>query len=478
VAPLSLRAGLVLALVALVALGLVGAGAASTAALSSYMVGELDQRLIGLGRNVVARGLPARLVPPNAPPPAPLLPSAFVLVVTDGSGNAVTTVDTFLSGGDPMPAFPHWDVETVRAHGREPVSVNSVESDGPRWRLVALPLADGSGSVLVASGLHDVDATLRRLVLLSVLIGTVVLLLVAALAHRVVRRSLRPLSEVETTAEAIAAGEFSRRVPDADPRTEVGRLGRALNVMLGRIEVALHVQRKSEASARQSEDRMRRFVADASHELRTPLTSIRGFAELYRQGAASDVGRLMERIESESERMGVLVNDLLMLARMDEERVPVRAPVDLVGLAADAAHDARAVEPGRPVLLDAPEFVVVSGDEHQLRQVLANLVGNALHHTPSATTVTVRVRADGADALIEVIDEGPGLGPEHADRIFERFYRADASRSRASGGSGLGLSIVAAIAEGHGGRAEVETAPGKGALFRVRIPRSAARSAD
>jgi two-component system OmpR family sensor kinase len=215
---------------------------------------------------------------------------------------------------------------------------------------------------------------------------------------------------------------------------------------------------------------MRRFVADAGHELRTPLTSIRGFAELHRQGAAADPDRLMGRIESEAVRMGGLVTDLLMLARMNAERVLLRAPVELSALAADAVHDAQAVHPTRLVRLDAACEVVVDGDENQLRQVLANLVGNALQHTPQLAEVVVRVREHGAEAHVEVADDGPGLAPEHAARAFERFYRADASRSRSSGGSGLGLSIVAAIAAAHGGRVELDTAVGRGAVFRVRLP--------
>jgi two-component system OmpR family sensor kinase len=301
----------------------------------------------------------------------------------------------------------------------------------------------------------------------------------AGAGYFVVRRSLRPLTEVETTAAAIAEGDLTRRVPAADPRTEVGRLSAALNTMLQQIEHAFRVQQDSEAAARKSEQQMRQFVADASHELRTPLTSIRGFAELFRQGAVSDpdeLERVMRRIEDEGARMGVLVDDLLLLARLDQQRPLDRQPVDLGRLAEDAVEDVRMVAPGRPIDLvtDNARTPVVFGDELRLRQVLGNLLGNALTHTPDGTPIHVRLdrRVDdgGRWAVLEVADEGPGLPPEHADRIFERFYRVDAARTRAQGGSGLGLSIVAGLTEAHGGRVELETVAGEGATFRVLLP--------
>ena len=301
------------------------------------------------------------------------------------------------------------------------------------------------------------------------------------LGYGVVRSSLRPLVEVEQTAGAIAAGDLSRRVPEADPRTEVGRLSRALNAMLGQIESAFTAQANSEGAARASEERMRRFVADASHELRTPLTSIRGFAELYRQGAVPDstaVTRVMRRIEDEAARMGVLVEDLLMLARLDEQRPLERLPVDLLTIASDALHDARVLGPDHPSHLDVATHgvaPVVLGDEARLRQVVSNLVSNALVHTPPGTTVSVRIANERADdgaqwVLLEIADDGPGLAPDARIRIFERFYRADPSRTRASGGSGLGLSIVAALVAAHGGTVRVESEPGEGTTFQVRLP--------
>jgi two-component system OmpR family sensor kinase len=302
----------------------------------------------------------------------------------------------------------------------------------------------------------------------------VVLVVLAGVGYLAVRSSLRPLAKVKDTAEAIAAGDLTRRVPEHPPRTEIGQLSGALNGMLVQIESAFRTQQASEMAARTSEERMRRFVADASHELRTPLTSIRGFAELYRQGAVDDVPRLMNRIESEAARMGLLVEDLLLLARLDAQRELVRAPVDLVALAADAVHDARALSPDRRVSLEVTHdqgVPVVLGDESRLRQVLGNLMTNALTHTPAGTQVTVGVATEPGWAVLSVRDQGPGLAPQDAQRAFERFYRADSSRTRSHrGGSGLGLSIVAALTAAHGGVAELDTAPGAGAVFRIRLP--------
>jgi two-component system OmpR family sensor kinase len=345
--------------------------------------------------------------------------------------------------------------------------------------VLARPLPDGSGTVVVALSLDDVDDTVGKLLLITAVVSSAVLLLLAVGGYLVVRSSLRPLVEVEHTAEAIAAGDLSRRVPDRDPRTEVGRLGRSLNAMLGQIESAFHARQESEAGARRSEERMRQFVADASHELRTPLASIRGFAELYRQGAVpeqSDVDRVMRRIEDEAVRMGLLVEDLLLLARVDQQRPLEYAPVDLLAVASDAVHDAKAVAPDRSIVLEllpSDRPPVVPGDDARIRQVAANLVSNALTHTPPDAAVRVRVGTlAGAEprAVLEVSDDGPGLAAEEAARVFERFYRADPSRTRSSGGTGLGLSIVAALVAAHGGTVDLRTEPGSGAVFRVLLP--------
>jgi two-component system, OmpR family, sensor kinase len=278
---------------------------------------------------------------------------------------------------------------------------------------------------------------------------------------------VHPIDEMAATANAIAEGDLSRRVEVGPDNTEVGRLGLALNGMLHQIEGAF-------AQRQQSENRLRQFVADASHELRTPLTSIRGYTELYRAGvipAGPELDDAMRRIEGEAGRMGDLVEDLLLLARLDQGRPLEAAPVDLAALARDAVADARAVEPDRPIAIDTPDSpVVVSGDERHLRQLLGNLLANVRAHTPPGSPVDVRVRSGAGRALLEVVDQGPGIPPELADRVFERFYRGDPARVRDGAGAGLGLSIVAAVAESHHGQAWVEPEPGGGSRFRVELP--------
>jgi two-component system OmpR family sensor kinase len=363
-------------------------------------------------------------------------------------------------------------------------------ADGTNWLVMSRDVGDGV-TAIAGVDLDRDDRLIHRLVALQVVVGLVILVLLGYAAYVLVRNSLRPLTEVERTAAAIAAGDLSQRVPAGDDRTEVGRLATALNGMLARIERSFRAQQASEEQARASETRMRRFVADASHELRTPLTSIRGFAELYRQGAVGspeETARLMQRIESEGARMGVLVEDLLQLARLDQQRPLTITPVDLAEVAGDAVHDARAVQPDRPVTLHLDEALsevpVVLGDEARLRQVVGNLVTNALVHTPPTAPVTVSVSdepaptegtADGDDGgvvVLRVADQGPGMAPEDAARVFERFYRADPSRARTAGGTGLGLAIVSALVHAHGGTVHLDTAPGRGATFTVRLPRS------
>jgi two-component system OmpR family sensor kinase len=357
----------------------------------------------------------------------------------------------------------------------QPYTTPSNNGDGDSFRAYTLPLTNG-GTITIAQNLRTVDETVRELILVDALLGGSVMIILALVGAWIVRTSLKPLEEIETTAEAIAGGDLSRRVPDRDPRTEVGRLSTSLNGMLGQIETAFTAQAASEAAARRSEDRMRRFVADASHELRTPLTAIRGFAEFYRQGAArnpEETGRLIGRIESAASRMGLLVEDLLLLARMDQQRPLARTEVDLLTVAADAVQEARATAPDHSIELNvAGGIYQVLGDDQRLRQVLGNLLSNAVTHTPPGTPVEVRLRPGKLDdveaAVCEVVDAGPGLAPETRERIFERFYRADEARSQ--GGTGLGLAIVAALVAAHGGKVEVESEPGEGATFRVTLP--------
>jgi len=346
---------------------------------------------------------------------------------------------------------PHYRVATVAA----------IQDFGPSSEIAAR-----HGTLIVAIPMRDIDDTLHRLLLIEILVASGVLLALALLAWWVVQMGLKPLEEMGATAGAIAAGDLARRVEVTDERSEVGRLGVALNSMLGQIEQAFAERTASEA-------RLRRFVGDASHELRTPLTSIRGYAELFRRGAASrpdDLAKTMMRIEEAAARMGVLVDDLLLLARLDQGRPLEHGPVDLTRLVAAAVDDLRATSPDRPVSYQASGAIVVNGDEFRLRQVLANLLENARTHTPPSTPVEVRVTRNESDAIIEVRDNGPGMSEEDAARAFERFWRSDPARTRSSGGTGLGLAIVAAITEAHGGHTEVETAPGAGATFRVSIP--------
>jgi two-component system OmpR family sensor kinase len=314
--------------------------------------------------------------------------------------------------------------------------------------------------LLIAEPLNDVDGTLHRLLLIELLVTAAALAGLAALGLWVVRLGLRPLRRIEDTAAAITAGDLSHRVDVTNERTEVGRVGRALNEMLDRLEA--------------SDRRLRRFVADASHELRTPLSAVRAYSELFSRGAASrpdDLGRAMSGIERESERMSELVEELLLLARLDERRPLEREPVELDVLVGEAVETARAVEPGRPIQL-ATEQLVVLGDRGSLRRIVDNLLSNVRSHTPVGAPASVTVGRENGRAVVEVADSGSGLSDEDAARVFERFWRSDPSRARASGGAGLGLSIVAAVAEAHGGKASVRSEPGGGARFRIELPLS------
>jgi two-component system OmpR family sensor kinase len=346
-----------------------------------------------------------------------------------------------------------------------PFTVASTTGGG-RWRVVVVKRTSvDDGTVIFGARLNDMDATLGRMMAVEGVATVLVLAALGAMALWVLRLGVRPLADMADTAGQIAAGDLSQRVERADDRTEAGKLGAALNVMLEQIEEAF-----DERAA--TEERLRRFVADASHELRTPLTSIRGYAELWRAGGLRDsdeLGEAMRRMEQEARRMGLLVDDLLLLARLDQGRPLETAPLAFDRLVDDSVRDARAVEPDRPIDVTV-EPVTVIGDDHRLRQVVGNLLANARLHTPAGTPVHVSLRATGDQARLEVADEGPGMPADEAARIFERFYRADKARTRAKGGSGLGLSIVAAVAEAHGGRVSVDTAPGRGARFVVELP--------
>jgi two-component system OmpR family sensor kinase len=460
-----LRVGLVAAALVLVACGLLASGIAVTSIMRHTEVDRIDQTLLDASRSwaLEPRRMPS--TPMEGPNPA-RPPSNFYVRGVDEDGRTWIAIND----REAEPELP--DDNDV---GPIPVTVGSIGDSNIQWRAMTVRSSDGSLTT-VAIDLSDVQSSVRALIWSQIGIGAAVLLVLGIAGYAVVHRSLRPLVEVEQTAAAIAAGQLDRRVPERDPRTEVGRLSLALNGMLAQIQRAVASSEASAEQARSSEERMRRFITDASHELRTPLTTIRGFAELYRQGAARDTEMLMGRIESESRRMGLLVEDLLLLARLDAQRPLERRRVDLLTLATDAVHDAQSIAPERTVsmeVFDGPGTPEVLGDDARLRQVLGNLVANALQHTPETAGITVRVGTDGDNAVLEVCDEGPGMSQEDARRVFERFYRADVSRTRASGGTGLGLSIVDSLVYAHGGTVRVVTAPGQGCRFTVSLPRIA-----
>jgi two-component system OmpR family sensor kinase len=446
----------------LVGCGLLASGIAVTSTLQHDLVNRADQTLLDASRGWAQA--PRRIPPPDEGPNPARPPSNFYVRGVDADGHIWMAVND----RDAEPALP--DDNDV---GSSPVTVGSLDHSNVQWRAVSVQGPNGELTT-VAIDMSDIQSTVRSLAWSQVAIGTAVLVILGVAGYWVVHRSLRPLVEVEKTAAAIAAGQLDRRVPERDPRTEVGRLSLALNGMLSQIQSAMASSVDSAEQARTSEERMRRFITDASHELRTPLTTIRGFAELYRQGAARDVEMLMSRIESESRRMGLLVDDLLLLARLDAQRPLEQRRVDLLLLATDAVHDAQSIAPKRTInmeVFDGPGTPEVLGDEARLRQVLGNLMANALQHTPETARITVRVGTEDDDAVLEVVDQGPGMTPEDAQRVFERFYRTDSSRTRTSGGTGLGLSIVDSLVYAHGGRVTVRTAPGQGCCFRVSLPR-------
>ncbi|WP_432950831.1 sensor histidine kinase [Kribbella sp. CA-253562] len=504
-----LRITIVLVLLTLVTAALLTSGLVATTIMRGYLLDKVDSQLADVSKPLANQPLGPGIGRPRLGRNEPRLPSAFVVqwFQSDGTEIQASRLREPLRESDSQPALPTLTLDQVIAKGNQPFDTGAV-SGGETWRVLAVPLARGNGYLMIGQSLSDMDHTIQQLVGVQIAAGVILLVLLAGVGTYVVRRSLRGLEDVEHTAVAIAGGDLGRRIPQRDPRTEVGRLSLALNQMLGQIETAFAQRtaseaaarrseesarrsaeiarrseevarqseedaRRSEDHARQSEERMRRFVADASHELRTPLTSIRGFAELTRQRGGAMDPATMKRIEDEAKRMGLLVDDLLLLARLDQQRPLRYQPVDLLTLAGDAVQDAEAVQPERSVrlrILPDSGAPVVQGDEARLRQVLGNLVSNALHHTPVEAPVTVSVGTREGEAVLEVADTGPGLDNEQKARVFERFYRADSARTRATGGSGLGLSIVAALVAAHRGRVTVSDTPGGGATFTVTLP--------
>jgi len=470
----SLRARVLLSVLALSAAGLVLLAAVTYAEQRSFLLGRVDQQLKGAGPAVsfaldnaglrptsggrlpaaralgnAGRGGP-RLGLPGGGPNLNLPPGTYGQR-RDATGRVLGHIlITYGQAAPPAPRIP----------AKVPIgrlfTVGSVGSSGLRYRAFTIHDPEDSGLTVVAAPLREVDQTLSRLQLVELLVIVGVLVALGVTAFFVVRLGLRPLDRMETTAGKIAAGELSRRVSPATPRTEVGRLGLALNAMLERLERAF--------SERQtSEERLREFLADASHELRTPLASIRGYAELFRMGATRDPAEIevaMRRIEEESKRMGVLVEDLLALARLDEAPALRREPVDLAALARDAVEDARATAPKRTISLSAPTSAVLAGDPHQLAQVLANLLRNALVHTSGEAPIEVSVEQDHDATTLSVRDHGAGLPAGPPERLFDRFWRAEGGRERGRAGAGLGLAIVGAVVQAHDGQISALNAPG------------------
>lgn len=489
---MSLRIRLALGLI-VIGVVLVAADVALVASVRSSLVGQVDNRLRSAAP-ILARRAERDLVGPGGttafdtergtttqsevgspsgqdPGSRPVgnLSELFIQVRAE-DGQVVSEIAPALRGDEAPPSI---DARTVLGHtpaeGDRPTAFTASSADeSAQWRVIIERLPGQSSTVLVGTSLRETVSTITRLEWVAVGSTVAALVALAIVAFWVDRLGIRPIEEITTTADAIAAGDLSRRVREGPPSTEAGRLSRAMNTMLHQIEWAFARRDESEAGLRQ-------FVADASHELRTPLTSIRGYADLYAQGALTTTDQLddaMGRISSEGARMGALVDDLLLLAHLDEGRSWIAdEPVDVSGLAADAVADARAVEPDRPISLDVPDVpAIVRGDEPRLRQLVSNLVSNARIHTPPDTPVTVRVSADERTVRLDVADEGPGLDPDLLAHVFERFVRGDPARARGHGGTGLGLSIVAAVAQAHGGRATVETASGQGACFTVELP--------
>jgi two-component system, OmpR family, sensor kinase len=580
-----LRTKLITAVLALVVMALAVISVVSVIIVRSDLYTQRDQQLETAFSRVVSsyESLPVGTsIPVNTPVAYPGGGLIYGLQELGSQLSAGSTGSTLPGlGHSPMaqsiPQLPTGQWASSRNAER---IIAPAQSGGDTWQVIGQAFSvtndntgkQGTAILFVAVDLGPVGAEIQRLILVELIVGFAIVIVLAIVGVGVVRANLRPLDDIEMTAGEIAKGHLDHRVPEGDPRTEIGSLGRSLNAMLTQIERAFHAQEESEQAAHESEERMRRFIADASHELRTPLTTIRGFAAHYRmrggagglrrtgnggrdvrsedqeqssradafvpqsangsalgglapegssRGGASrdsltpdgmppeELDHLIARVEAEATRMGLLVEDLLTLARLDQQRPLNIAPVDVLTLAADAVQDARIVSPGRPIdLIVAPGTAfLVNGDEQRLRQVLGNLVNNALTHTPAGTPVRVKIAAgtlpptaDGrargpasADengfaggvrdidagrdqpvpaVVLDVEDDGPGMPAEQAQRVFERFYRADAARNRASGGTGLGLAIVAGLVNAHGGTVSVRTAPGQGADFQVRLPLS------
>ena len=465
-----LRVSLVALSTLLVAMGLLVSGIMVSGAMSEDLYRRVDDQL-KQAVETWARPRNPNVANQRGPASARRPPSNYYVRIALGDGVMVRNND---SGFEP-------DVSMVEDNAAErfgPVTVPSVDPSGPDWRVIKSSNPDGES--IVAMPLTMLDTTLARLKRLQLGVGLAVVVVIGVLSYLLVRTSLRPLRRVEETAHAIADGDYDERIPEVSSRTEVGSLTTSLNKMLAQIQHAFEATEASEQQARASEEKMRRFVADAGHELRTPLTSIKGFAELYQLGAVTDADDAFRRVNDDATRMSLLVSDLLMLAHLDADRPVEQAPVRVAELAAEAVHSAQVAAPERTISLELPEEsaraerdgLIVIGDHPRLMQVLRNLINNAVAHTPPSSSISVKISQHDSTVRMAVHDTGPGLTPDEAAHVFDRFYRGDSSRHRgtSSGGNGLGLSIVAALVAAHGGQVGVDSEPGQGATFWVDLP--------
>jgi two-component system, OmpR family, sensor kinase len=462
-APLRVRVLAVAAI--LVTVTSVVTGWLGTALLSGYLLARGDAQLRGFAS--VASHILAHPRPPGRPPAGQGLPTQFYVRVVSADGHSRVAVDSVHVAHPPQ-------LSAAQDRGSAgPFTVAAAGAPGHDWRVMVRALPGGR-HVVIGYSLDGLNSTVTRLEIADAAAGAVALILLVILGIPLVRVGLAPLARIERSAAAIAAGDLSQRIDHPSRRTEVGRLAGALNTMLGRIEAAYRARAEGEARAVDSEDRMRRFVADASHELRTPLTSVRGLAEFsLQQGEAvsqTELLRAMALIQAEAGRMGRLVDDLLLLAQFDEHRPLDFGPVDLASIAVEAAVAAGPANRDHVITVRAAEPVIVQGDHGRLRQIVDNLISNAVQHTPAGSAVTVTVTSAPPAGLLTVADNGPGMSPEQASRVFERFYRTDRARSRSRGGTGLGLAIAATLAAAHGGTIGVDSQPGQGAAFHVQLP--------
>ena len=479
----SLRSRLTIGIVVLSAIGFAATFYGTANALNGYLVGQIDNELNSVVGGTAMRLDRGAVIQQNndefeeneshhrkgasataAPQPLQRIPTTLSVTLLGADGTIKGELGGDLTTSQITDYLGKFTNESAVASESKPFTI---KAKGPDFRAVAVVLPTTGDTVVVAQSLEGVEKTKHQLMILFFFVGLLVLLLIGIASRYVIRIGMRPLEDVEKTAEQIAAGDLSARLPDAKPNTEVGRLVTSLNAMLSRIE-------ESFAARTESEGRLRRFVADASHELRTPLTAIRGFAELHRQGAVTgeaETKELVARIERESMRMSALVEDLLVLARMDQGPMFEIKPVNLSEVVTDAVESARAAGPGHPITLDAGNEIYALGDSNRIHQVIANLLANARVHTPVGTQIKVSVTQSEKEVQVAISDNGPGLSDENREKIFERFYRVDPSRQRTGAeGSGLGLSIVDAVMRSHGGHVSVDSKLGEGSTFTLHFP--------